>query len=177
MLSPDGSLKDAADIQWYNDADDAVPILSASHSLASTSTSLSAQSLDNLFSIRPPAKKVSGERHSSRVRKPSKRTTDPDNTEAPGNIFEDAMSGQRRRPGAIGMSRRVSHKVILSDSDDDTASNDSDMSTDIEVESDKDLDEARTTGNYENMKVLGDKDREVIAFYLMNEFLLNLACR
>ena len=176
-VSSDGSLKDAADIQWYNDADDAVPISSASHSLASTSASLSAQSLDDLFSLRPPAKKVSGERHSSRVRKPSKRTTDPDNAEAPGNIFEGVISGQKRKPGAIGTSRRVSRKVILSDSDDDTASNDSGKSdrTDIEAESDEDLDEARTTENYENMKALGDKDREVIVFYLMNEFLLNLA--
>ena len=67
----------------------------------------------------------------------------------------------------------------MSDSDDDTASNDGDKSdsTDIEAKSNKDLDEARTTENYENVKALGDKDREVIAFYLMNEFLLNLACR
>ena len=36
-ISSDGSLKDAADIQWNNDADDAAPISSASHSLASTS--------------------------------------------------------------------------------------------------------------------------------------------
>ena len=137
---------------------------------------MSAQPLDNLFSFQPPAK-VSGERHSSQVRKPSKRTTDPNNTEAPGNIFEDAISGQKCKPGTVGMSHRVSRKVILSNSDDDTASNDSDKSTDIEVESDEDLDEARTTENYKNMKALGDKDREVIAFYLMNEFLLNLACR
>ena len=122
-ISSDGSLKDAADIQWYNDADDAVPISSASHSLASTFASLSAQSLDDLFSLRPPAKKVSGERHSSRVRKPSKRTTDPDNAEAPGNILEGVISGQKRKPGAIGTSRRVSRKVILSDSNDNTASN------------------------------------------------------
>ena len=178
-VSSDGSLKDAADIQCYNDADDAVPISSASHSLASTSTSLSAQSLDNLFFFQPPAKKVSGERHSSQVRKPSKRTTDPNNTEAPGNIFEDAISGQKCKPGTVGMSHRVSRKVIMSDSDDDTASNDGDKSdsTDIEAKSNKDLDEARTTENYENVKALGDKDREVIAFYLMNEFLLNLACR
>src|SRR6202453_1085491 len=153
-------------IQWYNDADDAVPISSALHSLASTSGSLSAQSLDNLFSFRPPAKKVSGERHSSRVRKPSKRTTNPDNTEAAGNIFEDAISDQKRKPGAINTSRQVSRKVILSDSNDDTASDDGDKSdpTDIGAESDSDSDEARTTENYENMKALGDKDREVIAF-------------
>ena len=178
-VSSDGSLKDAADIQWYNDADNAVPISSASRSLASTSASLSAQSLDDFFRSRPPAKKVSGERHSSWVRKPSKRTTDPDNAEALGNTFEDAISGQKRKPGTVGISRRVSRKVIQSDSDDDTASNDSDSSdpTDAEAESDEDLDAARTTENYENMKALGDKDREVTAFYLMNEFLLNLACR
>ena len=64
------------------------------------------------------------------------------------------------------MPRRVSRKVIQSDSDDNTASSDGDKSdpTDIETESDKDLDVVYTTENYENMKVLGDKDRKVLAF-------------
>ena len=72
-----------------------------------------------------------------------------------------------------------SGNIILSDSGDDAASNDSDKSglTDIEPESDGDLDKARTTENYKNMKVLGDKDREVTAFYLLNEILLNLVYR
>ena len=66
----------------------------------------------------------------------------------------------------------VSCKVIQSDSDDDTASSDGDKSdpTDIEAKYDEDLDEVHTTKNYENMKALGDKDCEVLAFYLMMIF-------
>jgi len=178
-IAQDGSLLDAADIHWYNDADDAAPIPSASRTLTSASASSSAQSLDDFFSFRPPAKKVSGARQSSRARKPSKRTTDPDNAEV-GNILEDATSGQKRKTGnPAGMSRRVSRKTIQSDSDDDTASDDGNKSdlTDIDTNSNEDPNEARATENYENMKALGDKDREVTTFSLTNELILNLTCR
>ena len=175
-IAPDGSLMDAADIHWYNDADDAAPIPSA---LTSTSASSSARSLDDFFSSRPPAKKVSGARQSSRVRKPLKRTTDPDNAEA-GDVLEDVRSGQKRKTGGTaGMSRRVSRKVIQSDSDDDTASDDGNKSdfTDVDTNSNEDPNEARATENYENMKALGDKDREVTTFFPMNKSILNLTCR
>jgi hypothetical protein len=67
----------------------------------------------------------------------------------------------------------------VSDSGDDVASNDSNKSglTDIEPESDGDLNKAHTTENYKNMKVLGDKDHEVTTFYLLIEILLNLVYR
>jgi hypothetical protein len=55
-VAPDGSLKDAADIQWYNDADDPAPLPSASYTLASVSALLSAHSLDDFFSSHLPAK-------------------------------------------------------------------------------------------------------------------------
>lgn len=171
-IAPDGSLMDAADIHWYNDADDAAPIPSA---LTSTSASSSAQSLDDFFSSHPPAKKVSGARQSSRVRKPSKHTTDPDNAEA-GDVLEDVRSGQKRKTGGTaGMSRRVSHKVIQSDSNDDTASDDGNKSdlTDVDTNSNEDPNEARTTENYENMKALGDKDHEVTTFFPMNKLILH----
>ena len=175
----DGSLKDAADIHWYNDADDSAPIPSASHTVASSSASSSARSLDDFFSSRPPAKRVSGARHSSRVRKPSKRTTDPNNAEA-GDTLEDATSGRKRRAGgAASLTHRVSRKVIQSDSDDDTASDDGNKSglIDVDANSDEDMNEARATENYENMKAIGDNDREVTIFYLTDELILNLTCR
>ena len=102
---------------------------------------LASKSLDDFFSSRPPAKRVSGARHSSRVRKLSKRTTDPDNTEA-GDTLEDATSSRKRRAGdAASLTRRVSREVIQLDSDDDTASDDGNKSglTDVDANSNEDM--------------------------------------
>ena len=178
-IVPDGSLMDAADIHWYNDADDAAPIPSASHTLTSTSASFSARSLDNFFSSRPPAKKVSGACQSSRVCKPLKHTIDPNNAEV-GDVLEDVRSGQKHKTGGTaGMSYQVSCKVIQSNSDDDTASDNGNKLdlTDVDTNSNEDLNEARTTENYENIKVLNDKDCEVTTFFPTNELILNLTCR
>jgi hypothetical protein len=163
-IAPDGSLKNAADIQWFNDADDDVPLPSRAPSqpLTSASASSSVRSLDNFFSSHLRAKKVSGERHSSRIRKPSKRTTDPDNAEAPGDTPENAPLGRKRKAGTVTIYRRVSRKIIESDSNSDGRSDGHSQSdADTEANSDEDLDEARATANYERMKALGDKDRDV----------------
>ena len=89
---------------------------------------------------------------------------------SPGNIFEDLMWGHKCKPAG---------KVILSDSGDDTASNNNNESipTDIEHEFDRDLDMTLTTENYKNMKVLGNKDCKVTEFYLLNENLHNIVHR
>jgi hypothetical protein len=166
-VAPDGSLKDAADIQWYNDPDDSAPIPSASR-LSTASASSSAQSLAKFLSSHPPAKKVSGERHSSRVRKPSKRTTDPDNAETAGDTFGNAQSGQKRKASTANVSRRVSRKVVESDANSNSASDDDNQSdvADTEAHSDEDPDETHATANYERMKALGDDDRKVMYFHL-----------
>ena len=166
-VAPDGSLKDAADIQWYNDPDDSAPIPSASR-LSTASTSSSAQSLAKFLSLHPPAKKVSGERHSSWVCKPSKRTTDPNNVETTGNTFENAQSGQKHKASTANVSHRVSCKVVKSDTDSNSASDDDNQSdaADTDTNSDEDPDETHATANYGIMKVLGDNDHKVMYFHL-----------
>jgi len=57
-VATDGSLKDASKIEWFNDADDEVPMQQSSHHLGSTMASTSAQSLDDFFSSRAPAKRL-----------------------------------------------------------------------------------------------------------------------
>ena len=149
-IALDGSLKGAADIHWYNDVDDSAPIPSASHTGASSSTSSLAQSLDDFFSSCPPAKWISGACHSSQVCKPSKCTTDPDNAEA-GNILEDVALGQKHRAGgAVSLAHRVSCKVVQSDSDDDTTSDNGNKSglTDVDANSNEDMNKACATENW-----------------------------
>jgi len=52
-VADDGTLKDANNIQWFNDADDNVPI-PASRPLTASSSVSSVTSLDDYFASRPP---------------------------------------------------------------------------------------------------------------------------
>jgi hypothetical protein len=166
----DGTLKDAKDIEWFDDADDDVPI-PPSRTLTASSSASSVTSLDNFFISHPSAKKVGGERHSTRIRKPSKRTTDPDNAEAAGSAMEDVVSGQKRKADISSVSRRVTRKVIESDSGSERASDrgnglaSSDAEPDgddTEDNSDDEEDNARADAKYNRLKSLGDNDREVL---------------
>jgi hypothetical protein len=49
--------------------------------------------------------------------------------------------------------------------------------TDVDANSNEDMNEARATENYENMKAIGDNDREVTIFYLTDKLILNFTCR
>ena len=71
-IGPDGSLKDASEIEWFNDADDEQPI---SVPVAKVSNPL------HLFftGTAAPSVFVAGARRSARVPRPSMRILDPDN--------------------------------------------------------------------------------------------------
>jgi hypothetical protein len=166
-IALDGTLKDAKEIQWFNDADDLVPIPS-SRSLTTSSSVSSVTSLDDYFPSRPPAKKVGGERHSTHIRKPSKRTTDPDNIEATGSTVEDAASGQKRKVGISSSFCRVAHKVIESESGSDKSSDNNSEppdGSDTEGNSDEEEDQTRANAKYDRLKSLGDEDREVLTLF------------
>jgi hypothetical protein len=161
-LRPDGSLKNADEMEWYNDADDETPVSIPASSTPALSCSSSAQSLDNFFSSRAPTKKVSGVRQSSRTHKPSKRATDPNNAEI----------GQKRKAGDNNGPRRVARKVILSDSDEEVLNdgNHSDSDSDNTDTGDKtcdhsgdgeEFDKARAQEKFNGLRALGDQDREV----------------
>lgn len=71
---PDGSLKDASEIEWHFDKNDETPIaptLPGSSAVASP--------LHPFFSPHAPAILVAGSRHSGRTARPSNRLVDPDN--------------------------------------------------------------------------------------------------
>jgi hypothetical protein len=163
-VSTDGTLKDAGDIEWFNDADDTDPI-PPSRPLTASSSASSVTSIGDYFTSRPPVKKVGGERHSSRIYKPSKRAADPDNAEAAGSA-EDAASGQKRKVGGSGNSRRVTRKVVESDSSSEKGSDHDDLTSNNGTEGSSDEeDQACTDAKYDSLKALGDKDREVLSLF------------
>ncbi|KAG2755215.1 hypothetical protein P692DRAFT_20640008, partial [Suillus brevipes Sb2] len=110
-LNPDGSLKDAKDIVFYNDPDDAVPI---------SAPSSSAQPPTDAFSVllqtgRKPVPLIAGARRSIRASKPSARLRDSDNA---------CSSTSRKRALSSATEQLVRKKVVLQLSaplsDDDT---------------------------------------------------------
>jgi hypothetical protein len=120
------------------------------------------KSLDGFFSSHPSAKMVGGERHSTRIRKPSKRTTDPDNAEAADGAVEDAASGRKRKAMISSVSRRVTCKVIESDSDESASGDAGPDGDETEDDSDNEEDDALADAKYDRLKSFGDKDREVL---------------
>ncbi|KAG1805105.1 uncharacterized protein HD556DRAFT_1437268 [Suillus plorans] len=110
-LNPDGSLKDAKDIVFYNDPDDAVPI---------SAPSSSAQPPTDAFSVllqtgHKPVPLTAGARRSIRTSKPSARLRDSDNA---------CSSTSRKRALSSATEQLVRKKVVLQLSaplsDDDT---------------------------------------------------------
>ena len=71
-LNTNGSLKDAADIEWFHDPDNEAP-------LASTATVTKSQPIEDFFS-HPPTKKVGGSHQSNHICKLAPRTINPDMT-------------------------------------------------------------------------------------------------
>jgi hypothetical protein len=63
-LRPDGSLKDADEMEWYNDVDDDIPVSIPASSTPALSSSSSAQSLDNFFPpmLQPRKSQISASR-------------------------------------------------------------------------------------------------------------------
>ncbi|KAG2029457.1 hypothetical protein BDR03DRAFT_1018361 [Suillus americanus] len=99
-LNPDGSLKDAKDIVFYNDPDDAVPI---------SAPSSSAQPPTDAFSVllqtgRKPVPLTAGAQRSIRTSKPSARLRDSDNT---------CSSTSRKRALSSATEQLVRKKVVL----------------------------------------------------------------
>ena len=59
VVADNGTLKDANAIQWFNNADDIIPI-PASRPLTASSSVLSVTSLDDYFASHLPTKEVGG---------------------------------------------------------------------------------------------------------------------
>jgi len=104
-VSSDGTLLDASEITWYNDADDETPLNAPPSPVPGPST------IHPFFqrSSKPPATKVAGARRSNRATRPSARVTDPNNAEA------SIRSGKKRMRSPSVPSRRISRQVTISD--------------------------------------------------------------
>lgn len=78
-LNADGALKDASEIQWFNDPDDEHPIGATPSALSSSANSSNLKTKKNLFDVLgKPATIIAGQCRTSRPHKPH---INPDNVE------------------------------------------------------------------------------------------------
>ena len=152
----DGTLKDASEIDWFNDVDDDKPIpdLPANQIPSSSSTTLH----PFFTGSRAPAIFVAGTRRSARVPRPSTRMLDPDNIEGSSitTAAKRKATDNMRTTGRLVV-RKVSTEATSSDDDgsDDDANPSVIVDGDVmETEDDPEL-------AYMSTKVMGDADREV----------------
>ncbi|KAJ6573228.1 hypothetical protein B0H10DRAFT_2105571 [Mycena sp. CBHHK59/15] len=94
--NPDGSLRDASEIQFFNDVDDQHPISGPLPARTSSS------GIHAFFTgAARPVGKVVGSRRSSRTSRPSARVTDPNNAEG------STSSGKRKLTSPAPGSRKI----------------------------------------------------------------------
>ncbi|KAF8799820.1 hypothetical protein BYT27DRAFT_7217371 [Phlegmacium glaucopus] len=145
-VHPDGTLKDASEIEWQYDKDDDAPMASCSSSSKSIASFFAKKAL--------PANLVAGSRHSARTTRPSARILDPEN----------AMNNQKRKAKSTP-SRRISCKVVITSEDEGevplllTSDNDT---TDTEaIDSDGEAHET-ATAEFESLQAMADADHSAI---------------
>ncbi|KAJ7824422.1 hypothetical protein B0H13DRAFT_1919143 [Mycena leptocephala] len=112
--NPDGSLRDASEIQFYNDVDDEHPISAAG-------TSSSTRPLAPIFARGTPVGKVAGSRrpsprHSSRTSRPSARAIDLSNAEASIGSSKRKAAPENPPTGARKAPRISDSKKVAADS-------------------------------------------------------------
>ncbi|KAJ8587607.1 hypothetical protein M405DRAFT_863602 [Rhizopogon salebrosus TDB-379] len=144
-IGSDGCLKDASEIEWFNDPDDNWPISAAANN--------STQPLHPFFSgASSPATFVAGARRSGRASRPSTRIVDPD------NVASSSTRGKRKAADGPATTRRVARKVIPTSS----ASSDDDGGhvSDGDLAEAADTEDEHAEDAYASTKAMGDADRE-----------------
>lgn len=169
-LDVNGVLKDASDITFYNDPDDADPISPAPALTASASSSrLQSSTLDDFFnnsSIRP-AKVVAGVRRtSSRQKRPTAKVLEGLPTAVPSKRSADAIGAQL--PAAKRVATSASSATVITNDDEssfEAANNDDDEDMprlqEVDDSDDEDEDGDPVDEEYEQLKAMGDADRDV----------------
>lgn len=122
-VRPDGTLKDASEIDWQFDKDNETPVVvhspSVSQGVAVVQPASSSQGITSFFlKIPAPAVIVAGARRSSRTSRPSTCVLDPDNALNGHASPKQGSAGQKRKAVPAPASRRVSRKVVVSDDED-----------------------------------------------------------
>ncbi|KAJ7759053.1 hypothetical protein B0H16DRAFT_1720476 [Mycena metata] len=149
----DGSLRDASEIQWFNDRNDEVP-----------TPGLSPPPLHQIFTNVPPLCKVAGSRRSSprrrsaRQPRPSARAADPDNVEGTaGKRKAEAASSHPPKPAKAA--KRAT--VVVSDSSDGESNAESNGDVDMEGDATEGTEGSSSTVDaeeYTRFKAMGDAD-------------------
>jgi hypothetical protein len=155
--NPDGSLRDASEIEFFNDVDDTVPISGPSPSAS--------RPVHPLFTKVRPFERVAGvrrfsphPRRSSRTSRPSARAKDPNNAEA-----TTTTTRKRKADDISTTSRKALRKQPTAESSDDDSEGESadDAMTagDTEAE-DTEGQDAMDLEEYESFKSMGDTDHQ-----------------
>ncbi|KAJ7829842.1 hypothetical protein B0H13DRAFT_2213484 [Mycena leptocephala] len=156
--NPDGSLRDASEIEFFNDVDDTVPISGPSPSAS--------RPVHPLFTKVRPFERVAGvrrssphPRRSSRTSRPSARAKDPNNAEA----MAITTTRKRKADDISTTSRKAPRKQPTAESSDDDSEGESadDAMTggDTEAE-DTEGQDAMDLEEYESFKSMGDTDHQ-----------------
>jgi hypothetical protein len=179
-VHPDGSLKDASEIEWHFDKDDETPLTATEKSPGSgPAASTSSQTLHPflLGHAQAPAIFVAGSRRSGRATRPSNRVVDPDNAmnsaPVPSSTRSKVVTGKRKASIQKSSSRRVVQKIVhLSGNSDDDNSDGEDhtpsqptraKSTDIEATDIEASEDAVSEQEYALLKAMADADHKVSA--------------
>lgn len=169
-VRPDGSLKDASEIDWHFDKDDDTPS-SPAEKLCGSGPPDSSQILHPFFSGHAsPAVLVAGSRRSSRTSRPSNRVVDPD------NVMNSAIGTSSTRKVATGKRKAQNHKPacrviqktshVSGDSGDDRSDGEGPTSSRPSRGESTDVEETEgvlSGPEYALLKAMADADHEVSA--------------
>ncbi|KAJ6626280.1 hypothetical protein B0H10DRAFT_2211472 [Mycena sp. CBHHK59/15] len=161
--NPDGSIRNASEIQFFNDVDDQHPI---SGPLPARTFS---SGIHAFFTVAArPVGKVAGSRRSSRTSRPraSARVTDPNNAEG------STSSGKRKLTSPAPGSRKAPRisKAVAAQSSDDESDADSDVAPpeDGTEADDTDSQDLMDVDEYNSIKAMGDADHAHASFRLLS---------
>jgi len=164
-VRPDGSLKDASEIEWHFDKDDETPIASASQGSPTV-----APPTHPFFSAHAPAILVAGSRRSGRTARPSNRLVDPDNAMASvaGTSSPQSIPRKRKAPQLKPTCRVIRRTVYISGDEGNSTSDYEDHASTMRPAQDEptdteEIEDASGNLEYTSLKAMADADHEVSA--------------
>ena len=167
-VRPDGTLKDASEIEWHHDKDDEIPMAGASSSTSFNTVQVAAPSSKGIHSFfeqkTAAAVVVAGSRRSGRTMRPSTRLTDPDNAmngprSSSNSVTTRTQNGmtQKRKAASPASSRRVIRRVVNSEDEGEAPITDGEGGDTEALESDAEA----TAVEFEALQAMADVDHAV----------------
>ena len=167
-VRPDGTLKDASEIDWHHDKDDEIPMAAVSSSTSFNTVQVAAPSSKGIhpFFARKTAAAVvvASSRRSGRTMRPSTCLTDPDNamnspcssSNSVSTRTQNSMT-QKRKAASPASSRCVIRRVVNSEDEGEAPITDGEGGDTEAVESDAEA----TTVEFEALQAMADVDHAV----------------